>query len=423
MASRVKIKSKVVKSTLANKDVNDMFKNIMGGGEPGDDTSIYVTYPKYLLMKHHASRFIKLLTAMRNLPFMRCFPEQQNDLDDYINALIKQHAQGFSAPDFTQWLPPAVVVAITPGTIGEAAPTKSVEADYAQVPRDVIVRFNEIFALTKSCSIVNLIIVTCKNLIAYKHSLSDPGALKDRFITKSAQMSIAPLPDSSLNFKKMYIDDRLTPEDKMYILTVLYKMLKISHDLYDAVTMPDVDVDEFVRMMMSSIDEVKKHIPRCDQAFNKIIESVSMLKGNFNEYYKDFTASGNPTIIIENFVIDVAKTNTSSPQVTMQFRKIIDHYRKLTAQQASDPRLRSLFQRVDDNFRELEKTRRRADAAATEPDYESDPEPEHDPEPTHEPHEQAHEQAEPTQAEPTQASSSVDEDVVLVENSQSPTSE
>jgi hypothetical protein len=114
---------------------------------------------------------------------------------------------------------------------------------------------------------------------------------------------------------------------------------------------------------MSSIDEVKKHIPRCDQAFQKIIESVDLLKGNFNGYYKDYTASGNPTIIMENFVLDVSKNTKSSPAVTAQFRRIIAHYRKLASQQASNPKLQSLFAQVDANFHELEKRSKEADGS------------------------------------------------------------
>jgi hypothetical protein len=139
-------------------------------------------------------------------------------------------------------------------------------------------------------------------------------------------------------------------------------MYTIGHDVYEAVSAPDVDVSEFVGVIMSSIGEVKKHIPRCDQAFQKIIESVDLLKGNFNGYYKDYTASGNPTIIMENFVLDVSKNTKSSPAVTAQFRRIITHYRKLASQQASHPKLQSLFAQVDANFQELENKSKEADA-------------------------------------------------------------
>jgi hypothetical protein len=121
---------------------------------------------------------------------------------------------------------------------------------------------------------------------------------------------------------------------------------------------------------MGSIEEVKKAIPRCDQAFQKIIDSISLLKGNFSNYYKDFTISGNPTIIMENFVLDVSKNTKSSPTVMAQFRKIISHYRKLASQHASNPKLQSLFSQVDANFKELEK----CESSDSSSDNESDEE-------------------------------------------------
>src|SRR5690606_16079398 len=116
---------------------------------------------------------------------------------------------------------------------------------------------------------------------------------------------------------------------RQYLMVVLHKLYAIGHDVYEAVSAPDVNVNDFVEVIMGSIGDVQKHIPRCDAAFKKIIESVDLLKGNFGDYYKDFTASGNPTIIMENFVVDVSKNTKSSPAVTAQFRRIIAHYRKL----------------------------------------------------------------------------------------------
>jgi len=182
-------------------------------------------------------------------------------------------------------------------------------------------------------------------------------------------VSFAPLPDlSRVNFKQMYVDDRLDPGDREFILVVLHKMYVISHDVYEAVSAPDIDVDEFVEVIMSSIGEVKKQIPRCDGAFQKIIESVDLLKGNFSGYYKDYVASSNPTIIMENFVIDVSKNTQASPTVTAQFRRIISHYRKLASQQATNPKLQSLFAQVDANFAELEKKSREAESESESED-------------------------------------------------------
>jgi hypothetical protein len=359
MSGRVKIKSKVVKATLANKDVLDMFHGVLGTSEGA--TTLSITHPKYLRIQSHVDRFIRLLTALKESRLMSLFPGPKEHLDGYTAALRGQFAASFNAPDFSPWVVP------DPGAEAPGA------AKYAQVPAEVVAQFNEVFAAAKKCSVVNTVIVTCKNLVTHKKSLADSTALKDRFLTKGAGMTFCPFPDlPQLNFKQIYIDDRLSPGDKEFVLIVLHKAYTIGHDLYEAVSAPDVDVSEFVEVIMSSIGEVKKHIPRCDQAFQKIIESVDLLKGNFNGYYKDYAASGNPTIIMENFVLDVSKNTQSTPTITAQFRRIIAHYRKLASQQASHPKLQTLFQQVDANFQELEKKSKEADTAGDSDESGSD---------------------------------------------------
>jgi hypothetical protein len=336
MAARVKVKTpKVVKATLGNKDVIDMFQGILG---TSDDTSpnLAITFEKYTKMRNHTERFLKVLSAFNASKTMSFFPDY--DLTAYIAKLKEGFATSF----------PVITMPVT---------------------KEEVDVFSAIFKHSKKCNIVNIVIVCCKNLIQYKQSLNDIANLKDKFILKTAGSSICPLPDSSLNIKHMYIDDRISADDKNFILVILHKLMTIGHDLYEALSSPDVNVDEFVEVIMSSIAEVKKHIPRCDQAFQKILDSVDMLKSNFNGYYKDFTVSGNATIIMENFVLDVSKNTNSSPAVTAQFRKIIAHYRKIASQRSAHPKLQTLFNQVDANFQELEK---RSKMGNKEEEYDSD---------------------------------------------------
>jgi len=321
-----KIKSKVVKETLANKDVLDMFQGIMGTSE--GTAALAITVPKYKLMAGHAERFIRLVTALDESVLMSIWPDMRANTGAFLADLRLQLAESLPAcpaGPYTSWA--------------------KEDVDF----------FNSKYAGAKGCGVINTVVLTCKELLPYKKYLQDPAALSDRFILKGAGTTIAPIAGLALNFKQVYIDDRNSPGDRTFLLLVMHKLFTIGHDMYEAVSSPDVDMEEFVEVIMSSIEEVKKHIPRCDQAFNKIIESVSLLKGNFSGYYKDFVASNNPSIIMENFVLDVSKGTKSSPTVTAQFRRIISHYRKMADQQASHPKLQSLFQQVDKNFKELER--------------------------------------------------------------------
>ena len=338
-----RIKSKVVNATLANKDILDMFQGVLGGKGGG---ALPITHQKYLRIREHVERFLRLLSALQESVLMTGhFPDIRAHLVAYTTALQAQFTKSFSAPDFSKYLP----------QLGAAAAAGPTAADYARVPPALAEEFDKIFKATKTCSIVNTALVVCKNLIVHKKALSDQTALRDKFL-RDAGTTFAPLPDlGQLNFKRIYNESAINANDRKFIMVVLHKMLTICHDVYEALSAPDVDVDEFVEVIMGSIEEVKKHIPRCDQAFAKIVESVGLLRGNFSSYYKDYAASGNASIMMENFVLDVSKSTNASPQVTSQFRRIITHYRKLASQQATNPKLQNIFAQVDANFKELEK--------------------------------------------------------------------
>ena len=362
MSKRGKIKSKVVQSTINNKDVMEMFHGVLGTGE-GTDLNLTIVYPKYLKIVEHCGRYMRLLEAVRDSAVMGRFPAEGGHLAGYVSALREQAAAVLSAPDLAALHPP-----------GQLEQMSGQPVDYRAVTREEYDAFAAVYRAIKDSNLVNTIVVTCNNLVPHKKSLEDSTALKDRFLTRSAGLSFAPLPGlPAMNFKQIYISDLLTPTDKQFIMLVLHKMFMISHDVYETMSSPDIDVDEFVQVIIKSLDDVKKHIPRCDEAFDKIRDSVALLKGNFGGYYKDFVASNNPTIIMENFVLDVSKSTKSSPKVTAQFRRIISHYRKLASQQALHPQMRSLFAQVDKNFQELEKRSREADDAE-EDDDESDDE-------------------------------------------------
>lgn len=355
-----RIRSRVVKATIQDPTVLGMFQGVLGGGDDSAGAGpgpLHVLHPKWLRIRTHADRFLQLLELLAtSAPMGKALAAAAEELEAVAAGILRlrrEYADLFDDPE------PALA-ALEPGAAALAAATR---AEYDAVPADARARWLAEYQRAKDSSLVGAIIVTCKNLVSHKRSLADPEQLRDGFLTRDAGNSFAPIPVlPELNFKRCYRDLGLAPADREFFLVVLHKLYRISHDMYEAMTTPDVDVDEFIQVIMSSIDEVRKHIPRCDAAFDKIIESVSLLKGNFGGYYKDFVASNNPTIIMENFVLDVSQSAKASPSVTAQFRKIISHYRKIASQGFSNPKMQHLFSQVDKNFQELEKRSRKADA-------------------------------------------------------------
>ena len=110
-----------------------------------------------------------------------------------------------------------------------------------------------------------------------------------------------------------------------------------------------------VEVVLSSIDQVKKHIPRCEKAFNKIRDSVSLLKDNFGTYYSQFVESNNPSIIIESFIGDVSNTSGNDPALAREFKQIINFYKKMVLQnkQFGNSKVTKLFSHVEKQFKTL----------------------------------------------------------------------
>ena len=369
----MKIRSKVVKSTINNKDILETFQELLGTSET--NVCLPVAHPKYVKLQNHINRFIRLLVMFKDSLLMTKFPDIKDPFSNYIDSLEKSFNESFIAPDLEQFC------------IKEQDTLAG--HNYKAVPPDVKTEFSKVFTNVKKSNIVNIIIVTCKNLMQYKKYIEDKGQLNDMFLTRSAGNIFSPLPDfTQMNFKKIYNNNILNDSDKHFIMMFISKMYEISYNTYEALSSPDVDVNEFVAVILNSIDQIKKHIPRCNEAFDKIVESVDILKSNFDGYYKDFLASNNnAAIIMENFVLDVSKNTKATPRITMQFRTIISYYRKMAAQTGSDPRLKTLFKHVEKNFNELEKYQKdddtykvtdevgelmREDESESDSDYDSD---------------------------------------------------
>jgi len=194
-------------------------------------------------------------------------------------------------------------------------------------------------------------VLTCRNLIPYKNVLNDPTTTYDgAFIARIPGLEFKPYPFSSFNVKHAWASPAMNDSIRKYIYTLLKVSLDICKDVYDLITSPDVDVKEFSKIIISSIAQVRKMIPRCDDAFNKIEESVALLEGRFGTYYKDFIQSKNPSTIIESFVIDVSNSGGADKRLAFQFKKIVAYYRKATQGKIKDPKLKKIFDMLQSNF-------------------------------------------------------------------------
>jgi hypothetical protein len=358
MAARVKTKTKSVTASLTeSSDVIRMFNGVL----QTDGGALLIIAPKYAEMRDQCARFTRVLRLLANSKAVAaCAPEAAR----YADAMAAAHEAAFRAPD----LEPHMAIP----NEGIAAYVESPDR-YARVPPYAASEFRDVYMAAKKSPIVEAAIGACQRLTAHKAALADADKLSDLFITRSAGTMLAPLEGlPKFNLKTAYINRGMTDSDRRFLLLLMHKLFVVGRAVYDVVTTPDVDVEEFIKIVLPAIKDLRKQIPRCDKAFKHIEDSVDLLRDNFGRYHRDFVSSGNSAIIVESFIGDVVKNSSGvSPQVAQQFMKIITHYKKLVHDSgvSANPELTKLIDHVGDKFSDFE---RRAKTLAEELDDEDD---------------------------------------------------
>jgi len=208
---------------------------------------------------------------------------------------------------------------------------------------------NKFYKNLKNDFVIKNIIITSNKLSKFKKYLNDISDLKDVFINREPGLSLKPLNYSNLDLKILWCSEFMKPQIKKYILSILHHIYKMGLELYNIITSPDVDIKKFSSVIIQNISKMKKQIPRCNDAFKVIENAVEMLETNFKSYYKNSIEAENPSVIIENFIIDVSLTQKANSRVTSQFRRIVSHLQKRSAS-IKDPKIKKLFGMLNNQF-------------------------------------------------------------------------
>lgn len=323
----MKVVQKTVKQSLGDtKDISEMFNQMLGAGA----LNIIIAYPKYINMKNAVENLVRLFDAIQKSPFLTKteeFKRCADELNHFVSEARKQIDYWFGMQ----------------------------LEEPANVTDEQRQKFTELYEGVKKSSLVNQFIIMCDKLVVYKNYFNDENNLNDKFLTNMVDPEFKPFPFSNLNLK--YIFTMCGPNTKKFFMTILHKSFIISHTLWKVVTSPDVDVDQFVKIIMSNIDQIQNRpeLGRCKDAFDKIKESVHMLKDNFSGYYRNFISTKDSTIIMQNFIIDVSKNQSNNPKVIKQFQKIVRYYQTMASSQIKNDKAKQLFEKVNEAFKQIEK--------------------------------------------------------------------
>lgn len=334
MSKRVKIKEiKQIIGDSSTGDINGMFEEMMGMKDADQD----IILPKFVQTRNLLRHIYKVLNQFGNfIPLHKDFPEIVPALEE-IKTFASELKTNIVLDDLKN-------------------NTEETEEMYEHLSKEDL---NAIYKKLKNNSYVARLIVLCGKLKQYSKCFEDTKALKDNFIGQEPGLSLVIFDFSSLDLKKLWVNNKITPTIKNYVLNILHHVYKDIFQLYKIVTSPDVDIDKFSDVLISSIEHLRKQpgLSRCNNAFNRITKSVELLKNRFDNYYRESIASSNPNMIIESFIIDVSNQGGADARLTREFRQIIQYMHKVNAQsnRSKDPNIQKLFSMLNKNFELMEK--------------------------------------------------------------------
>lgn len=342
--------------TMKDPELIEMFNQMMGASEPDPQ----IVTPKYESLLAASKDFVNLLIRFVKSPVNQ-IPENAEALGEVVT-FIKKAQESIASLTLAE-KPNKIMMQHGLDNINK---NPELMEKYLQnvADRYDIVELGKYYMNLKDSIVVKEMLMTAKNIRVLlrnekerTHSKTDDlesAVPSEKFILRAEGVSVEIFNFTRMNFKSLLgsVDEKM----RNYILIFLQMVYKKCTEGYKISTSPDIDVSKFSEVLVRSINDIRKHIPRCDKAFDKIEESVKLLQTNFDGYYKDFIQSQNPGIIIENFVLDVAQDSNADPQTTLQFRKIINFYKDhMKKQNIKDPKIQKLFDMLGQNLDVLEK--------------------------------------------------------------------
>jgi hypothetical protein len=334
------VKMKQIKKIMGGADLSGMFEEMMGvkDGDPA------IITPKFVKTRNIIRHLCKVLTQFASFaPLRNDFPNLTPALDDIQKFVDTVKEDTYVKTD-----------------------NEEKEEQYSSFTKEEI---NNLYRKLKDSNSVRSFIVMCNSLGKHKKSFIDPTQLQEQFVNQEPGLDFIIFEFSRLDLKPLWASDKITSVVKRYILSVFATLYKHSHELYDVITSPNADTEQFIGVLLEGIDKLKKHpeLNRCKNAFRRIEESIELLRTKFTEYYRDSLISENPQMMVTNFIVDVSNQSGNNSRLTREFGHLIRFMHKASQKsgRAMDPQVKAIFKMVNRNFELMERKTR---MASTSPD-------------------------------------------------------
>jgi hypothetical protein len=344
-----------IKKTIDDKDLQQMFGKLTGTVDP----DIEVILPKYQRLHTNAANLASIMHKFANSPMAKVFrpkyPNGFRDADEYIATALKELKDLELEPNDHMLVGSALEEA-------NRNPSKMQEILTSTDLPYKVHNIQERYKKLKDCKTLQEIVQIARTMqetvIAEKtraksetHNLQFKDKLSSAFIMNSDGVSLKLWPGLRLDFKLMIMDEAMNPEFKKYMIYILFLVYHCAVDVVKDLQTPDVDPEKFSQILVGSIDKMRAvpELSGCKLAFDKISKSVSLMKKNFGDYYKNFVVSRNPTSMIEAFIGDVSQNTKADLKTSQQFAKIINFYRNSAQKRGeTDPKIKKMLDTVSE---------------------------------------------------------------------------
>lgn len=333
MAAKVKVrKIKIGGKANEHAELNKMFNSVLGTG----DIDMGIAYPRYLTMRDLCKNILNIFEQVIDSPFMRqCkeFAPQQAEIRQFCLDGRKDMIQLFNH-DFSDY-----------------------EWNLSLIDPVRVKLFAEDYEKMKRSSMVRGFVALCNDLHPYRKNFIDLEKLNYKFIINIAGSEWKPFQFTSLDLKTIFMKPGVGENTIRFFMVVLNRIYTVSHRLWDELMTPDIDIDMFVQDIASRLNDIRKvpGLENCGRAFDKIQESVDLLKTNFNSYYRDFVDSRDNSTIMQNFILDIGKNSKVDAVVSNQFMKIIAFIQREAKDHMNKPQIKMLFDQINKSCKDLQK--------------------------------------------------------------------
>lgn len=328
---KVKVKSKSIGNKDDNAKLGEIFNTMMGA----ENLPLDIIIPKYEEMNNELT---KIHSAYSNILYRKIFEAGMNDdLKSSRDKFMEDLKSILDSVDTTKIV------------------FSKEHLNYEiETPDEVKTAICEQYKKFTKHEVITQILIVLKHLANHKESVRSVKKLDGAFLVEAYDFK--PFEFCPVNVSYLYVNgSEAVQRDILMSLSIIYKA---SSSFYKSYNKPDIDVSQFSEIIMGYMGELKKRIPRCGKAFDRIEKSVGMLNSNFKKYYKEFSITGDKSIMITSFISDVSKNTKVDADLARQFRDIIKFYKKMSANSpaSKDDRLKFMFDSVDkhlDNLDEL----------------------------------------------------------------------